>query len=191
MNAKRLSTLALATLALVAAGWAAFAGFEPGGRIRIEGTSNVHGWHCSAPRYSGDFGSTAAGDALASIDRLTFTVPVAGIDCNNGTMNGKLRDALRASANPTIRYTLQSAQFGAPTNGRFSVNASGQLTVAGQTRPLQMTVQGQALGGGRYRFTGSTPISMRSFGIEPITAMLGTMRVGDRVTVNFDVTVSR
>ena len=52
-------------------------------------------------------------------------------------------------------------------------------------------MQGQALGGGRYRFTGSTPISMSSFGMERITAVMGTMRVRDRVTVNFDVTVAR
>ena len=191
MNAPRRSSLLLAAAALAAAGFASFAGFEPNGRVRIEGTSNVHDWHCTAPRYTGEFAGTGQGDALTSIDRLTFTVPVAGIDCRNGTMNGKLRDALKASANPTVRYTLQSARVGAASGGRFPVTATGQLTVAGQTRPVTMTVQGQALGGGRYRFTGSAPVSMREFGIERITAMMGTMRVGDRVTVDFDVTVAR
>lgn len=177
--------------ALGAAGFVALADFEPGGSIRIEGSSNVEGWRCTAPRYTGTFAGTGRGDALTSIERLTFTVPVNGIQCKNGTMNGKLRHALKAPANPSIVYTMQSNRVGAATAGKFAVEAAGQLALAGQTHPVQMTVQGQSLGGGRYRFTGSTPISMRSYGMERVTALLGTMRVRDGVTVHFDVVVTR
>lgn len=192
MTRSRLLPLLLPAAALMAAGFVSLADFEPGGSVRIDGTSNVHGWHCTAPRYSGTFAATGTGAVPASIERLTFTVPVASIDCNNGTMNGKLRDALKARAHPTIVYTLQTARIGAAgANGRFSVESTGQLAIAGQTQPVAMTVQGQSLGGGRYRFTGSTPVSMRSYGIGRITALMGTMRVGERVTVAFDVTVAR
>jgi hypothetical protein len=59
--------------------------------------------------------------------------------------------------------------------------------VAGTTRRVEVTAQGQPLGGGRYRFTGSVPIVMSQFGIDPPTAMLGAMRTGDRVTVHYNV----
>jgi hypothetical protein len=56
---------------------------------------------------------------------------------------------------------------------------------------MQITAQGQALSGNRYRFTGSVPVTMSQFGMRPPTAMMGAMRVGDRVTVRFDVTLAR
>ena len=38
-----------------------------------------------------------SGSAISGLSALTVTVPVAGLDCDNGIMNGKLRDALGSS----------------------------------------------------------------------------------------------
>jgi polyisoprenoid-binding protein YceI len=165
--------------------------FARGGSITIEGTSNVHGWTCATGQYTGnaDAATTAAG--LTGLSALSISVPVAQIDCDNGTMNTKLREALRASAAPNIRFVLGNATVSTPRNNRFNVSASGQLTIAGQTRPVSFQAQGQALANGRFRFQGSVPITMSQYGVRPPTAMMGTMRVGDRVTVRFDVTLAR
>lgn len=192
MNVRLLTYLGAAVFAI--AGWHA-ATTEPltfarGGTITIEGTSNVHGWSCTSGfTGSADGAATAAG--LTGLSALTVTVPVAGIECNNGTMNNKLREALQAPANPNVRFVLQNATVSTPRNGRFAVTANGTLTIAGRSRPTQVTAQGQVQADGRYRFTGAVPVTMSQFGVTPPTAMMGAMRVGDRVTIRFDVTLAR
>ena len=51
--------------------------------------------------------------------------------------------------------------------------------------------QGQAVGGNRFHVTGTVPLLMSQYGIRPPTAMMGTMRTRDAVTIRFDVTLTR
>jgi polyisoprenoid-binding protein YceI len=193
MTTRLLPAIALMTV-LSLAGWAQSdepLTFARGGTITIEGTSNVHGWTCTTSSFTGNADAGTAAGGLTGLAALSLSVPVAQIDCNNGTMNTKLREALRASAAPNIRFVLGSATVSTPRNNRFTVNTRGQLTIAGQTRPVNFQAAGQALADGRYRFQGSVPVTMSQWGIRPPTAMMGTMRVGDRVTVRFDVTLAR
>lgn len=159
--------------------------------MRIEGTSNLHGWHCDVQNYNGSFTVQETANAITGISALTITVPVSAIECRNGTMNGKLRETLKHEEHPNIRFTLTNATVNAGQGQAFTVASTGNLSIAGASNAIQMNVQGQALGNGRYRFTGSAPVVMSQFGMRAPTALMGTMRVGDRVTVQFDVTVGR
>ncbi len=193
MTSRFLPSIALLSV-LSLAGW--IAADEPltfvrGGTITVEGTSNVHGWDCTTTQFTGNADGALAATGITGLSALSVSIPVAQIDCDNGTMNTKLREALRASAAPNIRFVLGNAAVSTPRSNRFNVNAGGQLTIAGQTRPVTFTAQGQALANNRYRFTGSVPVTMSQFGVRPPTAMMGTMRTGDRVTVRFDVTLAR
>lgn len=174
---------------LVLAGWA-FLGpisFERGGSIEIEGTSNVHGWSCDVDQYTATAAGEASGTTLTSLSALRVNVAPARIDCDNSTMNKKLRDALGTSA---ISYTMTNATVGAARGNRFPIQVNGRLSVHGQSRGVSIAAQAQALGGNRFKVTGSVPVVMSQYGISPPTAMLGTMRTGDRVTVKFDVTMN-
>ena len=191
MNAKTLLAGLLLAAVVAAAGWVTLdaLSFERGGRIWVTGTSTVHDWTCEVDAFTGSLNGTAADGGLTALSELALTIPVAQLDCNNGTMNGKMREALRASAAPQIRFNLSTADLSTPRNNRFTVQANGQLSIAGQARPVAIQAQGQALGGGRYRFSGQVPVTMSQFGVRPPTAMMGTLRTGDRTTVHFDVTV--
>ena len=100
-------------------------------KITIEGDSNLHQWSCTAK----------IGESSVEIDKtspllvkaLFLRIPVAAIECGNGTMNGKLRDALSADKHPFIEYRFESAQKLA---GEGQLKAVGTLTVAGNTRKV-------------------------------------------------------
>ncbi len=161
--------------------------FAPGGTITVEGTSSVHDWSCTATDYAGHVDSGTNAAVLESIEAGSLLVPVSGIDCRNGTMNGKVRDALKAKQHSSIRYTLTSARVTPAAGGKLSVNATGKLTIAGSTQNVQIQATAEPAGDGRYRITGSVPITMSQFGIAPPTAMLGTLRTGDAITVRFNL----
>jgi len=58
----------------------------------------------------------------------------------------------------------------------------GELTLHGQTRPVKVTVEGQ---NGRYH--GSAELRQKEFGITPVTAAGGTVKVKNEVRVEFDI----
>lgn len=191
MKTRRLLLSLLLVAALPLVGWTALAQyqFERGGTITIEGTSNVHGWSCEVGQFNGSFG---AAEGLSAISAVTVNVPVSAIECKNGTMNSKTRETLKASQHPNIRYVLSSARVGQPdASGKVAIETTGQLTIAGSTKTVNMTVQAQPAAGGKYRLTGSVPVAMSEYGMRAPSAMMGAMKVGDRVTVRFDVTVAR
>lgn len=175
----------LAALVAVAALVSAFAvadlTFDKKTTIRIEGTSNVHGWACEAGQLAG----TATADA-ALLKGGTLSIPVSGIDCDNGTMNKNLQKALGASANPLIKFRLT----GAEPAGANAVQLKGELTVAGKTRAVSTSAQLRQEGGG-LRVSGQLPVKMSEFGVKPPVAMLGAMKTGDAVTVHFDAALTR
>lgn len=183
------TALTASALAVLLAGWAALAPitFERGGKITVEGTSNVHGWTCESTNFTASAAGTASGSALTSLTALNVTVAPANLDCKNGTMNGKMREALTAAP---VTYTLTNAAVGAAQGDRFPITVSGRLTIKGTARPVTISAQARALGNGRFKVTGEVPVTMSQHGIRPPTAMMGTMRTGDRVAVKFDVTLN-
>lgn len=150
--------------------------------IQIEGTSNVHGWTCQV----GQFAGAADLDAQQRLQGGRLTLPVNGIDCGNGTMDNNLQKALDAKTHPLIKFSLTSAETGAAgADGWAPVQLAGALTVAGKTRTVKTEARMRQEGGG-LRISGRVPLRMTDFGVKPPTAMLGAMKTGDAVTVQFN-----
>ena len=151
-------------------------------QITISGTSSVHDWTCTVDDLDGALDVTYTGETLQTLNHVKVTVQADAISCKNGTMNRKTRKALHADTHPTIVFELTAAEI---TDAYVQV--SGNATVAGTTQPLMFHANAEALGTGRFRFTGEVPLLMSDFGIKPPTAMLGTLKTGDAITVAFDV----
>jgi polyisoprenoid-binding protein YceI len=159
---------------------------QPTSSVWVEGGSTVRGWKCTAKKIDAQI----AGDpAASSIDKLvtgaTLTVPVAQLDCGNGTMNEHMRKALQAEKNPEIDFALSSYDVSGST-----ATLKGTLKIAGTTKPIEIpaTVAEQ---GKDVRVKGSKVINMKEWGVKPPSLMLGTMKVKENVTVSFDVAVAR
>lgn len=156
--------------------------FASGSRVWVQGTSTVRSYRCESTQVGGS--ADAAGTELAQLGgaRGELTIPVSTLDCNNGTMNGHMRTALKAQQNPTIRFRASSVR----ATAAGAVAMTGQLTLAGQTR--EVTVNGTAAReGDNLRLRGTHALTMTDYGIQPPRLMAGTMRVHAPVTIGFDV----
>ena len=186
----KLSLAFVVTAMLVLAGWARIESrytFSTESKLRVEGTSTAHAWKVQAKTLTGVM-SVAPEAGPAALKSLTVTVPASGLQSGNGTMDKKIREALKVEKNPQIRFVLNDAKITEGTlASAFKVQAKGSLTIAGATKPVQLVVSGTPAGNGKIRFTGSYSLLMTDFGIAPPTAMLGAMKTGDKVTVHFDV----
>ncbi len=183
--------LGLAVAGLVWVGGAAAQ--EPAGQLDISGTSTVRSWSCREAEIrtvlkagAGYESSVVAGEK--SVEAVSLSFPVEKIDCGNGKMEEHLEKALKAKEYPTISYVMSAYDIGAAIDAEtVPVKVTGDMTIAGQTRPVTMDVTVTKSPDGGIRVQGKQEIRMTDFGVKPPTLMLGTLKVGDEVRVSFDM----
>lgn len=156
--------------------------------LLIEGTSTVNSFTCEAEEVEGRARLDTSGQQPRRGEaKAEVAVPVRRFDCGKRRMNQDLYDALKASAHPVIRFELDTAHVVEQEPRTYQLHTSGRLTIAGTERPVTLEVDAQHLPDGRYRAQGSQPLSMRDYGIDPPSALLGLVKAHDRIVVRFDL----
>ncbi|RMG66440.1 MAG: YceI family protein [Bacteroidetes bacterium] len=162
----------------------------------VDGTSNIHDWTATVGTVEGSF---VISEAYAQKGKLkpgtafsggSLSIPVASLDGGKGeTMNNKILAAFDAPSHPNIRFELGEATVAKLPQGdqNFPVSVSGQLSMAGQTHPVTLSLTGSRQADGSYRFTGKHDILMTSFGMEPPTALFGQIATGDKVVIRINL----
>ena len=157
----------------------------------VEGTSTIHDWECSVGRVDGIIGMDPDPVNNLAIVSTQITVPVSSLDCDNKTMNKKLAKALKLDSNPSILFELETAtRSGVGSDLSDQIEAQGFLMIAGQTRRITLSGITASSDGDRMSFSGSAEILMSDFNIKAPTALLGTIKTGDKVTVHFELVLS-
>ncbi|WKW13064.1 YceI family protein [Pseudogemmatithrix spongiicola] len=185
--------LAIAALVLVAAATPMLDSLrlKPESRLWFDGTSTVRDWSCKATQMQATIDGEAAApaavlDGRKAVRTVEMVFPVASLDCQDGnrTMNNHMRNALNATQHQTIRFQLTDYTLARAANTTGALQ--GQLTINGQTRAITVPVQ-FANAAGALRVTGRYPLAMTQWGVQPPRLMMGTLKVGDTITVNFDL----
>jgi hypothetical protein len=203
--------LCLAAVLLAAAG---LAGPGPGprapvqyvphsdSRVWIEGDAEVRRFECHVDRVKGravlgpgGARKKAGADGRRRLDtddgpsHVEVQVPVRRFECGKEPMNEDLYEALKAEAHPRISYEMLEARLldRPDTSGWQPIRATGDLTVAGTERLVEIVARGRRLGPERVEIRGEHRIDMTDFGVEPPQALFGLIQVQDRITVHFDL----
>ena len=164
----------------------------PQSRLWVDGTSTVRSWTCKATTIDAtiDASQPDASEAVLkgekAVTNVDVKIPAAKLDCGNGKMNDHMWNALKAKQHATIEFQVASydvARGGAGVTGTLK----GTLTLGGTTKPITVTAAGSAGPDGTLHVTGVHEFAMTEFGVKPPTLMLGTMKVGDKVKVGFDL----
>ncbi|WP_367391247.1 YceI family protein [Lewinella sp. LCG006] len=156
----------------------------------ISGTSNLHDWESAVTKVSWRGTFSFSDGVLSELSDVKVNIPVDGITSTKGRiMDGKTHTALKAEEHPNIVFTLTSANITNNSN-KSTVAAKGKLTVAGVTKTINLQVLFTPLADGQCQVTGTYPMKMTDYGIEPPTALLGTLTTGDDVTIKFNLTLS-
>ena len=159
----------------------------PESRLWVEGTSTRSDWTVQAKSVEGGVTLADAGSG-SSVSGVQLNVDAAEIVSEKSSIMDRLiRGALKVEEHPTISYELVDATPADAEGDGFALQTSGRLTLAGVTNSVEMLVQGVDLGGGTFRYTGSTPLKMTDFDMTPPTAMFGALRTADDVTVHFEI----
>ncbi len=103
-------------------------------------------------------------------------------DKDRRTIRDNALKSLRATQHPDVTFTASDVR-----QDGSRVVAKGTLTLAGNTQPIEVVLEG-AERDGRTRITAEVPVRQTEFGITPYSGLLGALKVADVVRVQLDVT---
>ncbi len=123
------------------------------------------------------------------LDKFEFVVPVEGLKSGEGDMDNNMYSALKEKDNPQITFLLTDYEIlSQPSQeGRYSIKAKGQLTIAGKEKDVEMNLNAQVLDTGLH-IQGKKEILQTDFGVQPVV-MFFVISVDNKIAVNFDLTL--
>jgi polyisoprenoid-binding protein YceI len=189
--------ISAAALVLIAATPAAPANLSlrEGSKLWFDGTSTLRSWTCTADKIDAALSSPDDAVIVSTLDgkKVAGTVqvdfPVNKLECKNGTMNEHMGKALKTKEFATIRFTMQS--YDVAKGSAVTGTLQGTLQLSGKTLPISVPVAFGTAADGGLRVTGKVPVKMTDWDVKPPTLMMGTIKVGPVVTVNFDLQLQK
>ncbi len=158
--------------------------------MKISGTSTLHDWEMKVENFKCDISAEIANPSI-TIDRANFTGISTSVVSHNSIMDNKAQDALKADKYPEIKFKLMN-QVKLPSKGNtFNGTATGELLIAGKSRTINLPFTGKLLADNSIEIIGSKQIDMTEFGIQPPTAMFGTLKTGNDVTISFTINLKQ
>lgn len=153
--------------------------------MKLSGTSTVHDWEMNAEKATGEahFHFKSNGE-LQSVDFLTFVLAVKDLKSDSKGLNKNAYKALKSNKYKNIQYKLSSSTVSSE-KGRYLVKAKGKLTIAGVTNDIVMDVHLVVNKNGAITGKGSYKMNMTDYKVDPPTFLLGAMKTGDAVTLDF------
>ena len=172
---------------------------RPESKLTVAGGSNLHEWACAtttlraAITLSSDFISMPLTALADPIGAVTVTIPVKSLKCGKGKMDENLYKALKADEFTDIRYVLSSYKVdrNATAADKFTALTIGELTVAGTTTRVEIPLEAERQAGGSVRGEGTLAMKMTDVGVKPPTALMGTMRTKNEITIKFELLLDR
>jgi polyisoprenoid-binding protein YceI len=151
--------------------------------MTIFGTTNVHDFKSQVTQAKGE----AVVNAGKELQSLIIEIPVRSIKSGEKLMDTKTYETFDVDKNPNITFKLTDVNSLHVDGNQVNVTLSGNLTMAGVTRKISLKSNGNSSKPGVYEFVGSVALKMTDFKMSPPTAMMGLMKVGDSITLKFDV----
>jgi polyisoprenoid-binding protein YceI len=148
----------------------------------VSGTSTVRSWTCTVKgvlKVTPGTGAPALPGMASGVQAATVTVPVKDFKCPNDEMTQHLMETMKPEQHAEITYRLE----------RYVVNgaqaeATGTITINGVTAPLNLPLAVEA-SGGRVQVAGNTRVDMTKFRIDPPVVMMGLLKVGPQIRIEF------
>lgn len=157
-------------------------------KLKVLGTSNLHDWEIDAKAMSGKATMAIEAGDLKSIKNLDFAVEVEQLKSGKSGMDNNTFKALNSKTYKTINYKLVSVtKITEISAGNFTVETQGDLTISGVTKRINQTFAVKIVGK-KAIVSGKTKIDMTTYSVKPPTALMGTIKTGKDVTVDFKVT---
>jgi polyisoprenoid-binding protein YceI len=154
--------------------------------LKISGTSTLHDWEMVSNSAQGDAVIVVNdNNKLEKIESLRISMRAESLKSGKTQMDNNAYKALRTKEHEIITFELKDIQ----NINANKFKAIGTFEIAGEKRKLIIDTEYKVVSN-TIQFTGKTAFKLSDFNIDPPTAMLGTIKTGDDVTLSFDTIFS-
>jgi polyisoprenoid-binding protein YceI len=157
--------------------------------IKVSGSSNLHDWTMEATNGSIQANLNLASNItyLAGIQSLSFNLPVKNLKSESSLMDSRAYDAFKADKYPNISFNLLTATPVSTQGNKSQFKVTGQLSICGVTRQIEMIATAQKAADGSVLITGQQKIKMTQYNVRPPSFMFGALKVTDDLTIDYTV----
>jgi polyisoprenoid-binding protein YceI len=162
-------------------------------KLTIEGTSSMHNWSSSATNVSVQSDFVITNGTLEKINSGTVTIPTKSIKShkNSGLMDSRTWETLKADKNPNITYVVTKVSDPKASGSEATMTVNGNLTIGGTSKPTDLVLKAKVLPNGDIELKGTKKILMSTYNIKAPVFMLGALKVGDEVTLSYDIILQK
>ncbi|CAN5185564.1 hypothetical protein BH23BAC2_BH23BAC2_01550 [soil metagenome] len=157
--------------------------------MKLAGTSTLKKWEMDAKSATGEAQfvfKTGSGSELVSVQSLTFALEVKDLQSDSKGLNKHAYKALKADEFKDIHYELSSSTLSSEKGG-YLLKTKGKLTIKGVTNDIVTDVHLVVNKNSTISFKGSYKLNMTDYNVEPPSFMLGAMKTGEAITLEFKV----
>lgn len=153
--------------------------------MSIAGTSSLHDWESSVGELSADLSLSYGEDGTIKINSCKVSVNALSIKSTKGAvMDKKTYKALKTDEFPSITFEMKNVLQTTEKDKGFTSKVQGLLNIAGASKTIDLIVAGTETAEG-IEFVGEKALKMTDFNIDPPTALFGTLKTGDDITIKF------
>lgn len=161
-------------------------------QMTIAGTSNLHDWTTNVEDISLVAEMELVNGYVSTVGTVTMSAKVNSIKSDKGSvMDNKTKEALKGEKHPNIIYKLRQVEIAQLKDKISKLSTEGTLSIAGVTKPVKMDVYARQLPSGEVEVWGANAISMKDYGMQAPTALMGSIKTGDKVTVKYSVILKK
>lgn len=158
----------------------------------IQGTSNLHDWTEKVQTASGVGVISLNKDGSFDVSSIRIKMNAYSIKSKEGSvMDNNTYKALKASVYPEIIFVLNAPLISISSSAEKIISAKGKLTVAGVTNSIDLNVHAFIKSPGVFVFEGIHTIKMTDYNISPPKALLGTLKTGDEISIQFKTSFTK
>lgn len=151
----------------------------------VKGTSSMHDWVMTAEKFNCTVAVNNTGNSFVIKD-INFNCN-SSLKSDNSIMDKKAWDALKTKEFKSIQFESKEVIAINSTNQKAEGTIQGELKLKGITKKISLPYKSELDNLGNLNITGDLKLKMSEFGIDPPTALMGTLKTGDEVTVSFQI----
>ncbi len=153
-------------------------------KVLIKGTSTLHDWESIVEKTDAQLSTN---NPNTNIETLNVKVDVLSIKSGKNLMDKLTYKALKADEYPNITFIFKKGEIIKEDTSYVDIKLIGDLSIAGVTKSVavktKINKQGKPI-----VLKGTHMLKMTDFGIDPPKALLGTIKTGDEITIEFNLT---
>jgi hypothetical protein len=152
-------------------------------KMTILGTSSLHDWQMEVRDFKCMTNLITRDKKISGIQFAEFSCVTTNIVSDYKLMDKKTYEALKAEEFSSINFKMKTGEILSKSGNEFNGTITGNLFIAGQTKEINIPFQGTFFEDGKVEVKGQVNLKMSEFKIDPPTAMLGTLKTGDEISI--------